>query len=134
EVKDTKTLVYEGSQPSYHMDERCERLTSNFINFKIPADIQAKGDSAVEEFRKWFKENQQLFLSRRDVYQARLHAKYSITEGLNKIDYENSGYRYKENLTLSEIEQRIDSLISNAADYYNEVEDRKTAIRKYQRR
>jgi hypothetical protein len=132
EVVDNKEFVYEGGNPSYHKSESCERLHSNFINFRIPEQIKEKGDEAIEEYRKWFKENQRIFLEKPDVFEMRLHAKYGIVTKIQKVDYRNSGNVYKENLTLTEIDIRIDSLLKNAAEYYNADEKRKKAIRRFQ--
>lgn len=132
-VTDTKEFVYEGGKPSYHKIDTCERLSSNFINFKIPDAIKQKGDEAIEEFRKWFKENQTVFSEKPDIYQMRLLSKYNILQSIEKVDYKNSGNVYKENLTLLEIEARIDSILHNAAVYYNEDVIRQQAIRKFQK-
>lgn len=132
-VIDSKIFVYEGGKPSYHKVENCEKLSSNFINFKIPEQIIAKGDEEINTFRKWFKENQTTFAEKPDVYQFRLEAKYGIVQGIEKVDYKNSGRVYKENLTLIEIESRIDSLLHNAAEYYKEDIKRQNAIKIFQK-
>lgn len=132
-VVDNKEFVYEGGKPSYHKVEDCDRLSSNFINFRIPEQIKEKGDEAIEEFRKWFKENQTVFSEKPDVYQMRLNTKYGIVQGLEKVDYKNSGNVYRENLTLAEIETRIDSILHNASEYYKEDIKRQGAIRSFQK-
>jgi len=132
-VIDNKEFVYEGSRPSYHKIENCDRLSSNFLNFRIPEPIKEKGDEAIEEFRKWFKENQAVFTEKPDVYQMRLNSKYGIVQSLEKVDYKNSGNVYKENLTLAEIETRIDSILHNAAEYFKEDLKRQSAIRAFQK-
>jgi hypothetical protein len=129
---DNGEFVYEGGKPSYHKVENCERLSSNFINFRIPEAIKEKGNDKIEEFRKWFKENQIIFEEKPDAYQMRLLAKYGIVQSIQKVDYKNSGNVYKENLTISEIETRIDSILQNAADYYKSDTNRQPAIRKFQ--
>ncbi len=130
EVVDKQEFVYEGSNPSYHKYENCERLSSNFINYRIPSEIKEKGK--IEEYRTWFKENAEIFSERPDIYQMRLQTKFGIVEGIQKVDYKNSGNVYKENLTLEEIETRIDSLLYNAAQYYKRDERRQKAIKRFQ--
>jgi len=132
-IVDNGVFVYEGGKPSYHKVENCDRLSSNFINFKIPEAIKEKGNEAIEEFRKWFKENQTIFAEKPDVYQMRLQTKYGIVQGIEKVDYKNSGNVYKENLTLAEIETRIDSILHNASEYYKIDLDRQIAIRVFQK-
>lgn len=130
---DTNIFVFEGGKPSYHKYENCERLTSSFTNFKIPEAIKEKGKEAIDEFRMWFKENQTVFTEKPDIYQMRLHAKYSILQSIEKVEYKNSGNVYKENLTLVEIESRIDSILHNAAAYYKRDIKRQGAIKLFQK-
>ncbi len=132
-VIDNKEFVYEGGKPSYHKVEDCDRLSSNFINFRIPEQIKEKGNESIEEFRKWFKENQTLFAEKPDVYQMRLNTKYGIVQSIEKVDYKNSGNAYKENLTIAEIETRIDSILHNASEYYKADLKRQVAIRAFQK-
>jgi len=132
EIKDNHEFVYEGSNPSYHKYENCDRLSSNFINYRLPTEIKERGSKGIEEYRKWFKENEKVFSERPDIYQMRLQTKFGIIESIQKIDYKNSGNVYKENLTLTEIEARIDSLLYNAAQYYKEDENRQQIIKRYQ--
>jgi len=132
EVKDKKEFVYEGAKPSYHKYESCERLHSNFVNFKIPEQIKDKGDEAIEEYRKWFKENQTLFRKKPDIFEMMLHAKYEIVTKIQEVDFRNSGNVYKEDLSLNEIDIRIDSLLKNAANYYKADKKRQGAIRRFQ--
>lgn len=132
EIIDRKEFVYEGGKPSYHKYETCDRLHSNFTNFKIPEEIKVAGNEAIEEYRKWFKENQKIFLEKPDVFEMHLDTKFGIKTRIQKVDYTNSGNVYKENLTLKEVETRIDSLLKNAAKYYKEDENRQVAIRRFQ--
>lgn len=132
EVVDKKVFVYEGSRPSYHKYENCDRLSSNFVNYRIPTQIIEKGEEEIKKYRIWFKENESSFTDRPDVYQMRLQAKFGIIEGIQKVDYKNSGNVYKENLTLIEIQTRIDSLLYNAAQFFNRKEKRKEAIKRFQ--
>lgn len=133
-IKDNHEFVYEGSNPSYHKYENCNRLSSDFINYRLPTEIKERGNEAIGEYRKWFKENEKVFSERPDIYQMRLQIKFGIVESIQKIDYKNSGNVYKENLTLTEIETRIDSLLYNAAQYYKEDKNRQQVIKLYQTR
>lgn len=134
EIIDTKKYVYEGIRPSYHKSEDCPFLHSNFINYPIPEEIREKNDEAVEEFRNWFKKSEEHFRKFPDQYKIRIKQKYGIDVSINdlKVDYANSGNVYKENLTLKEIEARIDSLLYNAANYYKQNKERQEVIRRYQ--
>ena len=91
-----------------------------------------KGEEEIEKYRVWFKENESIFSERPDIYQMRLQMKFGIVESIQKVDYKNSGNVYKENLTLQEIEARIDSLLHNAAEFYKRNEKRQAIIRRFQ--
>lgn len=132
EIVDKKEFVYEGSKPSYHKYENCDRLSSNFVNYRIPTQIKDKGEEEIEKYRTWFKENESSFTERPDVYQMRLQTKFGIIESIQKVDYKNSGNVYKENLTLEEIQIRIDSLLHNAAQFFNRNKKRQEVIRRFQ--
>lgn len=130
-IKDNHEFVYEGSNPSYHKYENCNRLSSNFTNYRLPTKIKEKGIKAIEEYRNWFRENEKKFSNRPDLYQMHLQTKFGIVESIQKIDYKNSGNVYKENLTLTEIETRIDSLLYNAIQYCEDDENRQQIDKRY---
>lgn len=131
EVVDKKVFVYEGSQPSYHKYENCDRLSSNFVNYRIPERIKEKGGEEIKKYRAWFKENESIFSERPEIYQMRLHTKFGIIESIQKVDYKNSGNVYKENLTLQDIDKRIDSLLYNAAEFYKRDKKRQVVIKRF---
>ncbi len=130
-VVDNQEFVYEGASPSYHKHRNCDRLSSNFINYRIPSEIKERGEKDIERYRIWFKENAKIFLEKPDLYQARLLTEFQVYEAIQKVDYKNSGNVYKENLTLIEIETRIDSLLHNASQYYHEKVERQSTIKSY---
>ena len=56
EREDTKRLVFEkGGKLKYHLNNECELINNNFIDFNIPSEITNLGDNIVEEYREWFK-------------------------------------------------------------------------------
>mgnify|MGYP000352573154 CR=1 FL=1 len=82
--EDTLTMVYEGNTPSYHENIECNRLRSDYENFKIPPDIRQKGKVAVNEFREWFKTVEHLYKEAPDILtvSSRVTCKSSISKGL----------------------------------------------------
>lgn len=55
ERADTKTYVFErGGKLKYHLNNSCEFINKDFIDFNIPPEIQELGDEVVTEFRDWF--------------------------------------------------------------------------------
>lgn len=130
---DNLKYVYEGGQPAYHCKSDCERLNSNYKNFEIPNEIREKGKDEIMRFRKWFKENQYL-IEKPDVFVARLHMAFGVQINPKAIDYENSGVEVKENLDLVELEKRINKIISDAGNYYNNADtEKKEIIRRFQK-
>jgi len=133
EVVDNLQYVYEGKQPAYHCKSDCERLNSNYKNFKIPEEIREKGTNEILRFRKWFKENSYL-LDKPDTFVMRLHAAFGVQMNPKAIDYANSGVEEKENLNLNELEKRIDKFISEAGQYFNKADnEKKDIIRRFQK-
>lgn len=56
EKEDSKRLVFEkGGKLKYHLNNECELINNNFIDFNIPPEITNLGDKIVDEFREWFK-------------------------------------------------------------------------------
>jgi hypothetical protein len=133
EITDNLKFVFEGAKPSYHKFENCQFLHSNFVNYPIPDEIRSKGEDAVEEFRNWFKEHENIFRDYPDRYKERAEKKYNILISVNdvKTDYKNSGNKYKENLSLTNVSNRIDSLLANEEEYLHENEERKKILVKY---
>lgn len=133
EATDNLKYVYEGGKPSYHSKPDCELLNSSYKNFEIPEQLREKGKDEVIKFRNWFKGNQYL-LDDPDAFVARLKIAFGIIINPKTIDFENSGVEVKENLNLNELENRINLLISNVDQYYNNAnEEQKEIIRRYQR-
>ena len=67
----------------------------------------------MKEYRAWFTENKDLFTRKPDIYQARLKTKFEIDQPFEQINIPNSSGRFKEDLTIEQVEQRLDSYIKN---------------------
>lgn len=135
EVVDSKNYVYEGVKPSYHKYEECKFLHSNYVNYPIPSEIKEKGEEVIAEYRIWFKENEDHFTRFPEQFNIRMKTKFNIIyEGaLPKIDYLNSGNIFKENLTLTAVKDRIDSLLENSKMYLKLYPIFKNAIWDFQK-
>jgi len=127
---DTYSYVYEGQHPSYHKFSSCPRLNSDYQNFEIPPEIKAKGPEAVKEFRKWFEEVKYL-LDRPDVFVARLQARWGIVTNPKAINRDNSGSTIIENLTIEELEEKIDGLIKEAGRFYYKSDKNKKILKRF---
>lgn len=128
---DTKVWVYEGLAPSYHHSLECERLNSDFTNYKIPKEIKVKGDVAIQEFRFWFKSNQHLLETASDLFFDKLKWKFNLIENPESYFKKNSGIEEKVNLSLDDLEKRIEKIISNANTYYLNNYENKIILNEY---
>jgi hypothetical protein len=116
---DKKKYVSEGSKPSYHLDEKCERLNSNFQNIELPKIVQEWDENRVKEFRSWFKK----FVSIKDhdeVIAAKIAKKWNIETDIARVNFSNSGPVYKENLDINNVENRIQSLLRAQRNFYRQ--------------
>ena len=127
--KDTFSLVYEGGKPSYHKFSCCPRLNAEYSNFEIPQEIQDKGKEAVKEFRDWFKTVSQHIEDDPEIFVMRLQAKYGINTNPKAIKRDNSGYTKFDNISLDELEPKIDAMIKEAGRFYYQS-DKNTEILK----
>lgn len=140
EVKDNYQYMYEGYSPAYHANPNCIRITSDFNNIKIPQEIKERGSNEVVEFRNWYKEKLKEIgktdIKNNAVFRQELWMKFAITfEALEEVNYENSGIENFENLSLPELEKRIDALIGESKFYFVQSSPSdKEIIRQFQKR
>lgn len=117
-VKDSLTFVYEGKKPAYHKSSNCERLNSDYENFKIPESIKESGIAEVVKFRKWFKENKYL-ISKPEIFVARLQMQWGIVTNPENTNEKNTGPTKFDDYTPIEVEEKIDELIKLAGNLYH---------------
>ncbi|MHA1692181.1 MAG: hypothetical protein ACTSU7_11185 [Candidatus Heimdallarchaeaceae archaeon] len=130
EPLDTYTLVYEGRRPAYHNQLDCPSLSSDYENFEIPEEIREEGKTKVIEFRMWFESVRHLLEDRPDAFVARLQARWGIHTNVNAISRGNSGFLEMENITIEDLECRIDERIKSAARFYYKSEMTQAVLRR----
>lgn len=133
ETIDTYTYIYEGSRPSYHKDQECLSLLSNYKNFKIPEEIKSKGKDEIFEFRNWFKSVEHLLADpdKSDILVARINARWGIVANPKSISYNNSGLVENKNYSLNDIVDLIDKKLKDASDFYYLNKTNKDILKKY---
>jgi hypothetical protein len=132
-TEDKFQYVFEGNKPAFHNNSQCERLNSNYINFRIPDEIRERGKDEVIKFRAWFKSNHHL-MEKPDLFVERLRLAFDVQVSPKSIERDNSGVQVKENLDLPTLEQRIDDLISEAGQYYkNSPPTKQEIIKRFQK-
>ena len=128
---DTFTLIYEGKPPSYHKYADCPRLNSTYENFEIPVSIRELGKEQIQEFRKWFETVKHYLIEDPTIFVMRLGLRWGINTNPNSITINNSGSTEIENLTIEELEQKIDFTIKEAGKFYYQNEKNKSILHKY---
>lgn len=127
--RDTLKFVFEENQPAYHNALNCERLMSDFINYLIPQEIHERGTEEVYRFREWCKDNLYLLKQdKKDIFLERCRLAFGLSLVPELVEYNNSGAHEFDNLTITEIEQRIDRLLNDAANFYYSDEKTKTIL------
>lgn len=114
--KDSYTFVNEKSKPSYHKDINCECLKASFTNYIIPESIQAEGAKKCREFRKWFRENEELLEEDASKFSELLKEKYGLSE-LQKVEKDNTGIVQFIDLSVEELEKEIDELLASTGKF-----------------
>lgn len=134
EVVDTYRFLYPEVAPAYHNDPKCERLNSNFRNTEIPIQIREKGKDEVIKFREWYKNTGFNIEDVKDyIYKLQVKFPYIGEISQSSIEYNNSGIIEKENYSLPELELKIDTLLREASQYFNDNPNLQDLIRKYQK-
>jgi hypothetical protein len=135
EVVDSLRYVFPESQPSYHTDNTCPRLQSNFKNFIIPEIIRERGKEEIIKFRNWFNENKNLLETDIVKFIYSLQLKFIYVGEINpkSIDYSNSGIDEKENYSIPELESKIDNLLREAGHYFTDNPEKQQIIRRFQK-
>ena len=119
-TEDTFTLIHEGRSACFHDDIQCSVLHSDYRNATIPEEIKKRGNDAVIKFRKWFAENEKLSVSNGEHFIAKMKMDFFITDpNLKFYETQNSGVEEFDNEDLSNIEERIDDLISKVSIFYS---------------
>lgn len=134
EVKDSLLYLYPERLPSYHKNDKCEFLKSNFINFKLPTEVIRKGKDEVLKFRLWYKQNEELKKSNQDEFYKKMKMDFQIDSVLEKQEQINSKTFESKFESLKEIEDAIDSKITASKYYYSiSSELKQKVIRRFQK-
>lgn len=134
EIRDSLKYVFAEKQPSYHKDNACLRLNSNYKNYEIPIPIREKGLNEVLNFRDWFIKNNCQLMGAKDYIFA-LQRKFPYVGAIDPktIEKVNSGVEEKENYTIESLESKIDKLLTDCDDYFNNNPNLRALIARYQK-
>ena len=159
--EDTYWWIYEEDNPPvYHYDKNCPTLHSDFKNYKIPSSIRYRKISlenrsittlnddmltneerkivkkTVEEYRTWWKqEGEYLFEDDPDALLALVNMKYTPNPPVRRIEefiMKNSGVEKMENASVEEIIIKINKLIDDYKNNFEQDDKHQRILRRYQ--
>lgn len=133
-IKDSYRYVTPENQPSYHKDNNCERLTSNFLNIEIPLIIREEGVESVLKFREWYK-SKNFKDHDAEYYINELTKKFPQVGEINpkSIEHNNSGVETIQDYSLFGLEKEIDKLLKDSDDYFTDNPILRNIIYRYQK-
>jgi len=111
-------LIYIGGSPAYHKNQDCNWLNSSYKNYEIPVEIQ---EEKIDDYRKFFIENIELYESNRSIFFARVELKFNVViRNVIEFSAQNSGTELFLNFESEpehELLTRIHSLGSEMVQY-----------------
>lgn len=110
--------VFTGGVSCYHSKKDCTRLTAPYFNIDIPKSIFDQGIDAQKEFRKWVKDNQELYHSNIEQFNKLLKEKYGIRK-LTEVKIENTGVYSIENLSAEELLAKCQEIRNSYLEWKN---------------
>jgi hypothetical protein len=113
-------MVYQGRAPSYHANEECESLQSDYFNIEIPPEIEARGSAEIERFRQFCIDHRSMIENKDTRVYVKLEAQFFLKNPLNTVSAGNTGVESFMDLDLDKIEGRIDNLLIDAQDFRNQ--------------
>lgn len=129
---DTYSFIHEAKQSAYHQKSDCSWLHSSFTTYKISDLIRNKGKLEVISFREWYK----LIISKYEVNSAKfiedMQNIFGIGKPLEHVDAKNMGILEQENISLVDLEKRIDMLLFQASRFFvHQNEQYQRMMKKY---
>ena len=119
--------------PVYHYNRDCPALNSPYSNFVIPQSIIDDGEANVSEFRRWWRDNDNLRQTNPEAFVERIYNRFRVRINLYEVEErENSGvHEVTDNMTVEEIDNRIKSLFNDIFTWANDNNMRKSIVSSY---
>ena len=117
---DSGFLFITKSPPKYHYDSRCKSLRSDYINFSIPPEIEAKGREHIERFRQFAEDNKSVFYENPNKFLDMLEANFLLRQRPERVEFVNSGSQEFVRLDIDELEKVIDEHLEKARRFQEE--------------
>lgn len=114
-------FVYDNKPPAFHKDGQCKYLLAEYTNYAIPGEIKLRGLEQIMKYKNFFVEYARLLSEKPDVFEIKINSQFKTTEKITilKISHQNSGHGELNDVSLSAIEDKIDTLLQSAKAYRN---------------
>lgn len=107
--------IFKVTPPKFHLDGGCSYLYANFINYKVPVEIKALGESKVREFREFCEAERKCFEGKPDdVFWAHVGARFKVHISPEKVIRENSFAVDIEKMSIAELQALINENVAQA--------------------
>lgn len=115
---DGRHLFRSNGPLKYHFDSSCGYLKSDYLNFTIPPEIEAKGHDEIEKFRVFAEANKHLLQGDQEKFLDSLEARFLLKNRPQRINYTNSGQSEFSLLTLAAMEQALQAHLRDAKEFH----------------
>ena len=120
---DGRHLFRSNGPLKYHFDSSCGYLKSDYLNFTIPPEIEAKGPAEIEKFRVFADANKHLLQGDQEKFLNSLEAQFLLKNRPQRIEYVNSGQSEFSLLSLEEMEEELQEHLRRAKEFQEEHPD-----------
>ena len=109
--------IFDVGPPAYHMNETCEKLHADFVNYAVPFEIRDLGSDKVQEFKQYCRKYQsELYGDAPDVFWAKAGAAFGVQIRPHQIKYENSGSTLLDESSAEDVTVTISRQLKSALD------------------
>jgi len=112
--------VFSVSTPKFHQTNACRCLTADFINYRVPPEIEARGPQKVREFQEFCEQlKKELEGKSDDIFWARVNARFHIHARPEQVRYKNSGVQNIVAMPIAELQEKIREAIDVSQEMQN---------------
>lgn len=118
--KDQYKYVFESDNriPVYHNSRDCPKLHSDFKNYEIPELIKEQWENSIMKYRSFFKEHKGLLENDPSLFLVKVNNLFNLKYQSKEVLYANSWFTEFENLSLEDLENKIDNIIEREKHFF----------------
>lgn len=130
-VKYSPYVFVSNTPPKYHFERECNFLSKDYLNFLVPPEIEARGESEIQKFREFANANKQLVLDNKVyVFIQRLTTQFRLQNDVSKVTFTNTGVRALDLVDGVDISHEIDGVL-NEIDSLGKTEAGANTLKKF---